>query len=124
MKQRILKSCVGLALLLCASNAAFATKAHTTASFSDSLFVKPYTVSKKNVVKLFPNPSTDGYVTVSSETEEEVHLYIFDLEATMLYRVTLTNKEKRAVPKLKKGTYTYDVFKNDESIEQGQIIVK
>ena len=34
------------------------------------------------------------------------------------------NKDKKNLDNLKKGTYMYDVFESDESIEEGKIIVK
>jgi hypothetical protein len=41
-----------------------------------------------------------------------------------LHRIFLKGKEQRKITDLKKGTYMYDVFKKDESIEQGKIIIK
>ena len=78
---------------------------------------------KKNTIKLYPNPSPDGRITVNSTISEPLHFYVFDLEGTLLHRIALKGKEQRKITNLKKGTYTYDVFKNDESIEQGKIIV-
>ena len=51
-------------------------------------------------------------------------LIIFDLDGTMVYQAVLKNKEQKKIDNLPKGTYTYDVFQNDESIEEGKIIVK
>ena len=79
---------------------------------------------KKITVKLYPNPSLDGTITINSTSSEPLHFYVFDLEGTLLHRLALKGKEKTKITNLKKGTYTYDVFKNDESIEQGKIIVK
>ncbi|HEX2608516.1 MAG TPA: T9SS type A sorting domain-containing protein [Flavisolibacter sp.] len=80
--------------------------------------------AKRNVVNLYPNPSTNGTVSVSSNREEELHFYIFDLEGTLIFQATLRNKDKKQVEKLNKGTYMYNVFANDESIEEGKLIIK
>jgi hypothetical protein len=81
-------------------------------------------VKKKSTIKLYPNPSPNGVITVNSTISEPLHFYVFDLEGTLLHRIILKGKEQKTITNLKKGTYMYDVFKNDESIEQGKIIVK
>lgn len=79
---------------------------------------------KKASIRLYPNPSPNGIITVNSIISEPLHFYVFDLEGTLLHRLALQGKEQRTISNLKKGSYMYDVFKNDESIEQGKIIVK
>jgi hypothetical protein len=36
----------------------------------------------------------------------------------------LNNRDRRVVDNLKRGSYMYNVFENDESIEEGKIIIK
>jgi hypothetical protein len=81
-------------------------------------------IGKKNTIRLYPNPSPDGTITVNSTTNDFLNFYVFDLEGTLLHRITLKGKEHKTIKNLKTGTYMYDVFKNDESIEQGKITVK
>ena len=90
-------------------------------NFSNSLKVR--TEVSKNNVRLYPNPSPNGTVTINSTVNESLHFYVFDLEGTLLHRLTLKGKQKKTITNLERGTYMYDVFKNDESIEQGKIIV-
>lgn len=101
------------------------TSAHNgiKSPLSDSLEMKKLIV-KRNAVRLSPNPSFDGTVNVVSNLDETVHFYIFDLEGTLIYQAVLKNKEEKKIDKLVKGTFTYDVFQNDESVEEGKIIVK
>ena len=91
---------------------------------SDSLLIKPYYVGKKHIVRLYPDPASNSSVNIDSNTEGELHFYIFDVNGVMLYRSSLKGHEEKNIPDLKKGIYTYDVFKDDESVEQGSIIVK
>lgn len=81
-------------------------------------------VIKKNHVRLYPNPTLNGTITVNSVSNQPLHFYVFDLEGTLLHRLVLKGKDQRTIKYLKKGIYLYDVFKNDESIEQGKIIAK
>lgn len=78
---------------------------------------------KKNVIKIYPNP-TFGKFSVSANTSLPLHFYIFDLEGTLIYQAVLTDKQKKTIDNLKKGTYLYDVFEKDESIEEGKIVIK
>ena len=79
--------------------------------------------SGKNIVKIYPNPSY-GKLSVSTNATSTLHFYIFDLEGTLVFQAVLNNKERKIIENLKKGTYSYDVFEKDESIEEGKIIIK
>jgi len=81
-------------------------------------------IVKKNAVKIFPNPSYDGNITVSSNTLDKLHFYIFDLEGTLIHQAIFKNRQKKTVSNLKKGIYMYDVFKDDVSVDHGKIIIK
>jgi hypothetical protein len=81
--------------------------------------------AKKNKVRLYPNPTSDGNLSISSTgAAGNINFYVFDLEGTMIRQVQLHEKKKHRIKNLKKGVYVYDVFVNDTSIEQGKIIVK
>ena len=89
---------------------------------ADSFSVKGE-YSGKAGVKIYPNPSY-GKLTISTTTSSTLHFYIFDLEGTLVYQAVLNNKDRKTIANLKKGTYLYDVFENDLSIEEGKIIIK
>lgn len=78
---------------------------------------------KKNVVKLYSRKEK-GTVIVTSHRPQQVRLYIFDLEGSIMYQTDLKKNEKRKIDSLAKGTYTYTIFDNDESIEEGTILIK
>ena len=98
----------------------------TQRPFSDSLKLKPAFITvKKSVVKLYPNPTWSGTVKVSTNLNgEALHFYVFDVEGTLIGQAFLQDKQPHTIGNLKKGVYVYEVFKNDESIEQGKIFVK
>ena len=79
--------------------------------------------NKQKVIKLYPNPSFDGRIYAST-TQQQLHLYIFDVQGTMLQQAALKPKTKQRIATLPKGVYVYDVFRNDESIEYGKLEVK
>jgi hypothetical protein len=81
-------------------------------------------VTKKEVVKLYPNPSYNGTITVSSNSDKPLHFYVFDMDGTLLHQIILKDKKKQTIQHLKKGTYVYDAFLNDEGIDHGSISVR
>ena len=81
-------------------------------------------IVKKDAVRLYPNPSSDGKVTVMANAGQTLHFYVFDLEGTLLHQLILKDKEKQTIHNLKKGTYVYDAFLNDEGIDHGSIVVR
>lgn len=122
MKQKVISS-VLLLLVTGAVAAGPNNIKNTNLCFSDSMHIER--VIKRNLVDLYPNPSSNGNIRVSANAvKEELHFYVFDLEGTLLHQIVLKGKEKHLINNLKKGVYTYDVFKNDESVEQGKIVVK
>ena len=78
----------------------------------------------KDVVSVTPNPTTDGTVVITNNDTQEVHVYLFDADNTMLSQLHLPVKGRQQVTGLQKGTITYEVFQNDISIKQGKLISK
>ena len=78
----------------------------------------------KRYIRVFPNPSMDGKVHIISMEPGVLHFYVFDTSGTLTNQVLLNQKTKQTITGLDKGEYIYDVFKDDESIEQGRIVVK
>ena len=114
---------VGLFLLVSLNVLAQKDFQNANNTIADASSLKIKSMQGRNVVRLYPNPSY-GKISVSASSSSSLHFYIFDLEGTLVYQAVLNNKEKKTIEHLKKGTYMYDVFEKDESIEEGKIIVK
>lgn len=80
--------------------------------------------TKKEVLKILPNPSQSGSFELRSNDNEQLSFYVFDLSGTLVYQTVLKEKGKHTIQNLTKGTYVYDVFKNDEGIKHGSLVVK
>lgn len=92
-------------------------------AYSDSTTIEVY--QRKEVhIQLGSKATPNGIITLRSQTNTPVHFYVFDMEGTLLYQTHIANKEEKTISKLNKGAYLYDVFKNDECVERGKIIVK
>ena len=124
MKRKIINAALILVAITCIHATPKSIKPADN-NFSDSLLTTKIKIEeKKSVIKLYPNPSWNGTITVSSNTSEKLHFYIFDLDGTLIHQAVLKEKQKITVNDLKKGVYMYDAFLNDESIEYGKITVK
>ncbi len=113
-----------LLVFLCFGAQACAGKLHTGKSddLTDSLQVKVY--SSGNILKTSPTPTGNGDLRISVKSGDDLHFYVFDLTGTLIHRAILNDKEKAKLPPLQKGTYLFDVFKNDLSIEEGKIVIQ
>ena len=61
---------------------------------------------------------------VKSIQNAEVDFFVFDAEGTLLVHYKMNEKDHKKINNLDKGTYTYQVFKDDEMSESGKIIIK
>jgi len=105
--------------------------AAATATYASTIPVQPGNVirikqisERPIVIKLYPNPSYNGTITISSSIDDAVTLYVFDLDGKLIYQTSISNKQKQMINGLKKGTYMYNVQNKDENIDGGKIIIK
>ena len=61
---------------------------------------------------------------VKNVVNTEVDFFVFDNEGTILVHYKMNERDHKKIDGLEKGTYTYQVFKNDEMSESGKIIIK
>ena len=54
----------------------------------------------------------------------KVDFFVFDTDGTIMVHYKMNEKDHKKIDGLEKGTYTYQVFKNDEMSESGKIIIK
>jgi len=92
----------------------------------DSLVIKKLNQQNtRDIINIDPNPS-HGLVHVENTSKEikEVQFYVFDLDGVMIENLRLVTNERKKINELNKGTYLYEVFNKDESIERGKIVVE
>jgi hypothetical protein len=75
-------------------------------------------------VKVYPTPYNEGSITISSVNHATLHFYLFDLEGKLVFQTMLKKNDKQVIEGLTRGTYSYNAFQNDESIKDGQVILK
>ncbi|HEX6334082.1 MAG TPA: T9SS type A sorting domain-containing protein [Flavisolibacter sp.] len=78
---------------------------------------------KKNLFTLY-SKKEKPVIVVTSHREQDVTIYVFDAEGTLVYQGILRHHEKLKVEVATKGTYSYTIFDRNESVEEGKLIIK
>ena len=107
----------GLALLLGSTQSCSVTE-NTNAESKNAK------TSKKEIeVKIYPDLLKNVMHVKNVETAK-IDFFVFDAEGTIMVHYKMNDKDHKKINGLEKGTYTYQVFKNDEMSESGRIIIK
>jgi len=107
----------GLALLLGSTQSCSVTE-NTNAESKNAK-----TSKKEKEIKIYPDLLKNVMHVKNVETAK-VDFFVFDSEGTIMVHYKMNEKDHKKINGLEKGTYTYQVFKNDEMSESGQIIIK
>ena len=78
---------------------------------------------KAREIKVYPD-LLKKVIHVKNVESEKVDFFVFDSEGTIMVHYKMDEKQHKKINGLEKGTYTYQVFKNDEMSEAGKITVK
>lgn len=95
----------------------------TISGYSKGYNKTPGIDERNKVITLFPNPSYNGNITISSNSGEAITFYLFDLDGKMIYQEVIKKDKKVLITGLKKGSYMYNALKKDEIVDGGTIIV-
>ena len=107
-----------LALLLGSAQSCSVTESISTAEAK-----KTKTSRREREVKIYPD-MIKRTMHVKNVENAQVDFFVFDSQGTILVHYKMNEKDHKKINGLEKGTYTYQVFKNDEMSESGKIIIK
>ena len=108
----------GLALLLGATQSCTVTE---STNIPERRNAKPS--RKEREIKIYPD-LLKRVIHVKNVESEKVDFFVFDSEGSIMVHYKMDEKQHKKINGLEKGTYTYQVFKNDEMSESGKITVK
>jgi hypothetical protein len=103
---------------------------HPPATFADtssahSIRVSKSLISKKYKIGLYPDAKYQVLFFSAEGGEKRVYqLYLFDMEGKLARQATIRNKETTVLTDISDGNYLFEVFSNDERIENGQMTVQ
>ena len=113
-----------IALAICASSAT-AGPASPRHHAADTILVQKQITSKKYRIRLYPNANNEVLFFSARGNEAKIYqLFLFDIEGKLVKQVNIKNKQTTVLDNIEKGNYLFEVFSDDERIENGQVIIR
>jgi hypothetical protein len=82
-------------------------------------------VSKKNKIKLFPDARQQVlFFSANGDDKKVYQLYLFDMDGRLVSQASIRNRETTVLTTLSEGNYLFEIFTDDERIENGHLIVR
>lgn len=109
---------------ICASSAT-AGPASPRNHAADTILVQKQITSKKYRIRLYPNANNEVLFFSARGNEAKIYqLFLFDIEGKLVKQVNIKNKQTTVLDNIEKGNYLFEVFSDDERIENGQVIIR
>lgn len=90
-----------------------------------SIQVNKSLISKKNKIRLFPDARQQVlFFSVNGEDKRVYQLYLFDMDGRLVSQASIRNRETTVLNSLSEGNYLFEVFTDDERIENGHLVVR
>jgi hypothetical protein len=91
----------------------------------DTILVQKQVNTKKHKIKLYPNATHQVlFFSANGEDGRIYQLFLFNVEGKLVKQVNIRNKETTVLNNMGKGNYLYEVFSEDERLENGQVIIR
>ncbi|HEY1201670.1 MAG TPA: T9SS type A sorting domain-containing protein [Niastella sp.] len=108
-----------------AANASTGCPLSIPASSSDTILVQKQITSKKHRIKLYPSVEQDVlFFSVRGSEEKVYQLFLFDVEGNLIKQANIKGRQTTVIDNIEKGNYLFEVFSDDERIENGQVIIR
>lgn len=92
---------------------------------ADTILVQKLLNTKKHKIKLTPSVNSQVlFFSVNGDEGRLYQLFLFDVDGKLVKRANIRNKETTVLNNIEKGSYLYEVFSEDERIENGQVFVR
>jgi hypothetical protein len=91
----------------------------------DTILITKAQTSKKYKIRMYPNAQHSVlFFSASGQNGKVYQLYLFDLDGHLTKQTHIKNKETTVLTNIVKGSYTFEVFSDDERIENGLLTIK
>ena len=91
----------------------------------DTIVVNKFPGSRKSSIRLFPDAQKQVLlVSANSRQEKHYQFYMFDMDGNLIAQAAILNRETTVLNNILKGNYLFEIFSNDERIENGQLTIK
>jgi hypothetical protein len=97
----------------------------TGAETIHSIQVSKSQTSKKHKIRLYPDARQQVlFFSANGEDGKVYQLYLFDMDGRLVNQAQIRNKETTVLTTISEGNYLFEVFTDDERIENGQLTVR
>ena len=92
---------------------------------NDTILVQKQVTSKKYRVRLYPDANHEVLFFSARGNDNKIYqLFLFDLEGRLVKQANIRNKQITVLENIDKGNYLFEIFSDDERIENGQVIIR
>jgi len=100
----------------------------STSTYKDtihSIQVSKSQSSKKNKIRLYPDARQQVlFFSAAGEERKIYQLYLFDMDGRLVSQASIRNRETTVLTNITEGNYLFEVFTDDERIENGHLAVR
>jgi len=90
-----------------------------------SIQVNKFQSSKRNKIRLYPDARQQVlFFSANGEEKKVYQLYLFDMDGRLVNQATIRNRETTVLTNMSEGNYLFEVFTDDERIENGHLVVR
>lgn len=114
-----------IAMLCTGINASFGCPLPVPTYSNDTILVQKQVTSKKHRIKLYPNAEQDVlFFSVRGSEDKVYQFFLFDVNGNLVRQANIKGRQTTVIDNIEKGNYLFEVFSDDERIENGQVIIK
>lgn len=90
-----------------------------------SIQVSKSQTSKKYKIKLYPDARQQVlFFSVNGEEGKVYQLFVFDMDGRLVSQTRIRSRETTVLTNISEGNFLFEVFTDDERIENGQLTVR
>jgi len=90
-----------------------------------SIQVNKSQTSKKHKIRLYPDARQQVlFFSANGEDGKVYQLFLFDMDGRLVSQTHIRNKETTVLTNMTEGNFLFEVFTDDERIENGQVTVR
>jgi hypothetical protein len=81
--------------------------------------------SKKHKIRLYPDARQQVlFFSANGEDGKVYQLYLFDMDGRLVSQTRIRNRETTVLTNISEGNFVFEVFTDDERIENGSLVIK
>lgn len=114
-----------IAMLCTGINASFGCPLSVPTYSNDTILVQKQVTSKKHRIKLYPNAEQDVlFFSVRGSEDKVYQFFLFDVNGNLVRQANIKGRQTTVIDNIEKGNYLFEVFSDDERIENGRVIIR